>query len=96
MDYPSRNIEDFVAESNLNCADLAQEISVKKNFSMWPRDYFCSILVSDVAAFCLCLKSLPEAKVEIYINCIDIGSIRKAQQKLCSLVNIHEVCFKQP
>ena len=31
---PSRNIKDFVTESNLNCADLAQEVSVEKNFSM--------------------------------------------------------------
>jgi hypothetical protein len=23
MDYPSRNMEDFVAESDLNCAELA-------------------------------------------------------------------------
>ena len=34
MGYPSRNMEDFVAESDLNCADLAQEVSVEKNFSM--------------------------------------------------------------
>ena len=54
---------DFVAGSNLNCVDLAQEIS-KKNFSMWHKDCFCSILVKNVATFCLCLKSLPEAKVK--------------------------------
>ena len=29
-----RNMEDFVAESDLNCADLAQKISVEKNFSI--------------------------------------------------------------
>jgi hypothetical protein len=33
MGYPSRNIEDFVAESDLNCADLVQDVSVEKNFS---------------------------------------------------------------
>ena len=35
MGHPSRNMEDFVAGSNLNCVDLAQEISKEKNFSMW-------------------------------------------------------------
>jgi hypothetical protein len=43
--YPSRNMEDFVAEYDLNCVDLAQEVSVEKNFSMWPRDCLCGILV---------------------------------------------------
>ena len=44
MGHPSRNMEDFVAESDLNCADLAQEVSVE-NFNMWPRDRFCDILI---------------------------------------------------
>ena len=39
MGYPSRNMEDFAAEYDLNCVDLAQEVSVK-NFRMWPRDCF--------------------------------------------------------
>ena len=55
---------DSAAVSDSNCADLAQELSVEKNVSMWSRDYFCGILVKNVAAFCLCLKSLPEAKVK--------------------------------
>jgi hypothetical protein len=54
-------MEGFVTESDLNCADLAQEVS--ENFSMWPR-VFCGILVKNVAAFCPLLKSLPEAKVK--------------------------------
>jgi hypothetical protein len=29
MGYPSNNMEDFVTESDLNCADLAQEVSVE-------------------------------------------------------------------
>ena len=58
MNYPSRNMEDFVAVSDLNCADLAQEVSVEKNFSMWPRDSFCGILKKIVATFRHCLKSL--------------------------------------
>jgi hypothetical protein len=60
----SRNMEDFVAGSNLNCVDLAQEISKEKNFRMWHKDYFCGILVKTVATFCPCLKSLLEAKVK--------------------------------
>ena len=67
MGHPSRNMEDFVAESDLNYADLAQKVSSKKNFSMQPRDCFCGILVKNVAAFCPCLKSLPEAKVKRFI-----------------------------
>jgi hypothetical protein len=29
--YPSRNMEDFVTESDLNSADLAQEVSVENS-----------------------------------------------------------------
>jgi hypothetical protein len=29
---------------------------------MWHKDCFCGILVKNVATFCPCLKSLPEAK----------------------------------
>ena len=61
--HPSRNMEDFVAGSDLNCIDLAQEIS-KENFRMWHKYCFCGILVTNVATFCPCLKSLPEAKVK--------------------------------
>jgi hypothetical protein len=59
MGYPSRNMQDFVAESDLNCKELAQEVSVKKNFSMWHKDCFCGSLVKNVAAFChyqICLR----------------------------------------
>ena len=64
MGHPSRNMEDFVAGSNLNCVDLAQEISKEKIFSMWHKDCFCGILVMNVATFCPCPKSLPEFKVK--------------------------------
>ena len=37
--YPSRNMEDFVTESDWNCEDLAQEVSVE-NIYTWPRDWF--------------------------------------------------------
>ena len=39
MGYPSRTMEDFVTESDLNCAALAQEVSVE-DFNMCPRDCF--------------------------------------------------------
>jgi hypothetical protein len=42
-------MKDFVAEYDLNCADLVQEVSVEKNFRMWPRDCFCGILVKNEA-----------------------------------------------
>ena len=63
MGHP-RNMEDFVAGSNLNCVDLAQEISKEKNSRMWHKDCFYGILVKNVATFYPCLKSLPEAKVK--------------------------------
>ena len=66
MGHPSRNMEEFVAESHLNCADQVQEVS-EKNFSMRLRGCFCGILVKNVAALCPCLKSLPEAKVKRFI-----------------------------
>ena len=78
MGHPSRNMEDFVAGSNLNCVDLAQEISKEKNFRMWHKDCFCGILVKNVATFCPCLKS-EETWINC-INCIDKGSFKKAQQ----------------
>ena len=67
MSHPTRNMEDFVADSNLNCEELAQDVSMERYFRMWPKDCFCGILVKNVAAFCPCLKSLPEAKVKRFI-----------------------------
>jgi hypothetical protein len=60
-------MEVFVAEYDLNCKDLAQEVSVERNFRMWPRECFCNILVTNVAAFCPSLKSLPESKVKRFL-----------------------------
>jgi hypothetical protein len=57
-------MDDFVAGSDLNCVDLAQEILKEKNFRMWHEDCFCGILVKTVATFCPCLKGLPAAKVK--------------------------------
>ena len=56
-------MEDFVTESDLNCVDLAQEVSME-NCNVWSRDCFCGILVKNMAAFYHCLKSLPEAHVK--------------------------------
>jgi hypothetical protein len=67
MGHSSRNIEDFVAEGDLNYAGLTKGVSVEKNFSAWPRDCFCGILSKNVAAFCPYLKSLPEVKVKRFI-----------------------------
>jgi hypothetical protein len=53
MRYSSRNMDDFVAVSDLDCADLAQEVSIEKNFSMWPGDCFCGILVKMWLLFAL-------------------------------------------
>ena len=47
---------------DLNCRDMAQEFSENKNCCMMPRDCSCDILVKDMAAFCPCLKILPETK----------------------------------
>jgi hypothetical protein len=56
-------MEDFVAENDLNCADLAQEMSVENNLRIWPRD-FLWYLSEECGYFCPCLKSLPGAKVK--------------------------------
>ena len=37
MGYPSRNMKNFVTESDLNCKVLAHEVSVE-NFNMCPSD----------------------------------------------------------
>jgi hypothetical protein len=53
MSYSSRNMEDFVAMSDLNCGSLAIEVLEEKNFIMWLRDCSYNILVKNMAAFCL-------------------------------------------
>jgi hypothetical protein len=42
ISHPSKNMEDFVAGNNLNCVDLAQEISKENNIRMWHKHCFCS------------------------------------------------------
>jgi hypothetical protein len=81
-------MEDLVAVSDLNCVDLAQEV-LGESFSVWPTDNFGSILVKNVATFCHCLN-LPEAKIKrLRLIAVTKGSLRNAQQRLCSLVKSH-------
>ena len=108
MGHPSRNMEDFVAGSDLNCVDLAQEISKEKNFRMWHKDWFCGILVKNVATFCPCLKSLPEAKVKRLVLIVKMEvqgsssySVSRSKQakeqelELDSLLSMSLYCLQQ-
>jgi len=58
MGHLSRNMED------LNYESLAQDVSEYKNFGMLPGDHSYTVLVKNVAAFCPCLKSLPETMMK--------------------------------
>jgi hypothetical protein len=57
-------VEYIGAEDDLNCADLAQDVSEEKIFSMLPRDCPYYIVEKIVVAFCPWMKSLPEAKMK--------------------------------
>jgi hypothetical protein len=48
---------------------------------MCPRDCFYGILMRNVAAFCPCLKSLPEAKVKRFILIALIEEVSKKKKK---------------
>jgi hypothetical protein len=56
MGYPSRNVDDFAAVSDLNSTDLAQEVSEEKNFSICCRDCFLWYFGEE----CGCFLSLSE------------------------------------
>ena len=45
MANPRRNMEDIIALSDLDYADLAQDVALEKNFSMEPKDSFYDILM---------------------------------------------------
>lgn len=77
MSHPIRNIKDFVAEGDLNCESLAQEVSVEKTVSMLHKDCFYEILVKNVAAFCHCPKSLLKVKVKRFILIALIKKVSK-------------------
>ena len=63
MGYPSQNMKDCCYWEWFELCRPGPILSVK-NFNMWPRERFCDILVKNMAAFCPCLKSLPEAHVK--------------------------------
>jgi hypothetical protein len=46
-------VEDIVSESDLNCVDLAQEVSVERNFLVCDLEMFYGISVKNVAVFAL-------------------------------------------
>lgn len=77
-------MEGIVAEGDLNCADLAPEVSGKKIFSMWPRECSCGILVKGVALFYPCLRGLPEAKVKRFILIALTKEVSKKPSRLGS------------
>lgn len=58
MVHTRRNREENVSEG-----DLTQVVS-EENFSRFPRDRSYDFWVKTETEFCLCLKSLPEAKVK--------------------------------
>lgn len=85
--YCSRNVENFLAESDLNYADMAQDVSVEKNFTMCSRDNFGDNLVKNLTAFYPCLKSLPKAKLKRFILIVFTKEVsKKSQQRLWSPV----------
>ena len=51
MVYTGRSTEESDDEGDLNCRDLAQDISDGQNFSMWPRDCSCDILPKNMSVF---------------------------------------------
>lgn len=61
MGHTSRSIENSGTKNDLNCGDMAQEVSKEKEIIMLPRDCSRDILTKNVPAFCLCPKSLSEA-----------------------------------
>lgn len=60
MGHTSRSIENSGTKNDLNCGDMAQEVSKEKKI-MLPRVCSRDILTKNVPAFCPCPKSLSEA-----------------------------------
>ena len=51
---------------------------------MWLETAFCDILVKNVAAFCLCMKSLPQAKVKRFrLISLMKKNLKRAWYKFC-------------
>ena len=59
-------MKDSNDKSYLNCVVLAQEVSEEKKFSILLTVHSSDILVTNMTAFCLCPKSLPEAMVKSF------------------------------
>jgi hypothetical protein len=58
-------MEDNGVEGDLRCTGLmAQEVSEEENLRMWSIVCSYNVLVKNVVAICLYLKSLPEAKMK--------------------------------
>lgn len=74
----NRSMEDSVAKGDLNCDDLVQDVSEKKNFSMWPRICFHDTLVKDIDIFCPFLDSQLETKVKKFRLMVLTGNFKRA------------------
>ena len=66
MGHISRDMEDSVTESTLNCEGLAPGFPEEKIFSMFPRECSFDILLKYVADVYPCLTSLHHAKLKIF------------------------------
>lgn len=64
--YPHRSLEDSSGEGDGDCRGLAQKVSKgSKDFhSNRARGHSCDTLAKNLAVFCLCLESLPKAKLK--------------------------------
>lgn len=58
-----RSLEDSHAKSNVVYGGPAQEVSEWNSISNGTRNH-CDVLTKNVAGFCLCLKTLPDAKLK--------------------------------
>lgn len=94
IDHPRRSTEDSDAEGDLNCESLAQEVSDKKNFSLWPTDCSCDILVKIVAAHALVQKKVPVAKLKDF-GLIMLAKEISKQSNINSVVQLLVVTFVQ-
>lgn len=63
MGYPSRYLENSSVDSNLDSRGSTQEVWEGNNITNYARDYN-GILEKNMAAFYLCPKILPDAKLK--------------------------------
>lgn len=64
LGHSHRSMEDSCAECHVDYEGPAQELLEESNISEWTRDCFCDVLAKNIAAFCSCSKTLPEAKLK--------------------------------